>query len=193
MLNVCDLSVSYGDKPVLCGLNFRAEAGDRIHLSGPSGSGKTTLLSVLAGLTRPTAGTVELPGEVAYLFQEPRLIPGLSALDNLRFVLPKGADPALAERYLRAVELWEDRDKMPAELSGGMCRRVALARALAYAQATDAAVLLLDEPLTGIDEAMKERLYPHILAAARDRILLLSTHDPREAEALTTSTVCLGG
>ena len=184
MLNVRDLTVNYGDKTVLEGLSFSAEAGERIHLKGASGTGKTTLLNALAGLIKYT-GEIETDGVVAYMFQEPRLIPWLSVLENLRFVLPKGADDAVIKKYLTAVELWEERNTMPKELSGGMSRRVALARALAYAEATDAAMLLLDEPLTGVDEERKLRLYPVILEATEGKILLLSTHDEREAAALT--------
>ena len=191
MLSVHNLTVAYGKKTVFDGVSFSAEAGDRIHLNGASGAGKTTLLNAIAGLTKAT-GTVEISGKVAYMFQEPRLIPWLSVLANLQFVLPKGADPALAEKYLSAVELWEDRDKLPAELSGGMSRRVALARALAYAEATEAALILLDEPLTGVDEACKLRLYPVILQAAEGKMLILSTHDEREAQALTTSALTVG-
>ena len=191
MLNVRDLTVNYGDKTVLAGLSFSVEAGERIHLKGASGTGKTTLLNALAGLIKYT-GEIETDGVVAYMFQEPRLIPWLSVYENLRFVLPKGADDAVIKKYLIAVELWEERNTMPKELSGGMSRRVALARALAYAEATDAAMLLLDEPLTGVDEERKLRLYPVILQAAEGKILLLSTHDEREAQALTTSALTVG-
>lgn len=191
MLSVHNLTVAYGKKTVLDSVSFSAEAGDRIHLNGVSGAGKTTLLNAIAGLTKAT-GTAEISGKVSYMFQEPRLIPWLSVLANLQFVLPKGADPALAEKYLSAVELWEDRDKLPAELSGGMSRRVALARALAYAEATEAALILLDEPLTGVDETCKLRLYPVILQAAEGKVLILSTHDEREAKALTTSALTVG-
>ena len=184
MLNVRDLTVNYGDKTVLEGLSFSVEAGERIHLKGASGTGKTTLLNALAGLIKHT-GEIETDGVAAYMFQEPRLIPWFSVYENLRFVLPKGADDAVIKKYLTAVELWEERNTMPKELSGGMSRRVALARALAYAEATDAAMLLLDEPLTGVDEERKLRLYPVILQAAEGKILLLSTHDEREAAALT--------
>lgn len=191
MLSVRNLTVAYGKKAVLDGVSFAAEAGERIHLKGASGTGKTTLLNAIAGLIK-ASGEVETTGSVAYMFQEPRLIPWLSVLANLQFVLPKGADPSLAEKYLSAVELWEDRDKLPAELSGGMSRRVALARVLAYAEATDAAVVLLDEPLTGVDEECKLRLYPVILRAAEGKVLILSTHDEREAHAVTTSTLTIG-
>ena len=191
MLNVRDLTVSYGNKTVLERFSFSAEAGERIHLKGASGTGKTTLLNAVAGLIK-SVGTVEAEGTVTYMFQEPRLIPWLSVLENLRFVLPKGADDSVIKKYLTAVELWEERNTMPKELSGGMSRRVALARALAYAEVTDAAVILLDEPLTGVDEERKLRLYPVILQASEGKVLILSTHDEREAQALTTSAMTVG-
>lgn len=189
-MKVHDLTVAYGKDAVLSHLSFEAQPGDRIHLSGPSGAGKTTLLSVLAGLLPPTEGTVTVDGTVAFLFQDSRLLPWLTAEENVRFVLPRGKE-ALAEPYLRAVELWEERTKRPDQLSGGMCRRVALARALAYAEATNAALLLLDEPLTGVDEDRKARLYPLLTRAAENRILLLSTHDPAEATALCNRKLTL--
>lgn len=191
MLKVSDLHHEYNGVEVLRGVSFAAKTGDRIHLSGPSGVGKTTLLNILADLLTPTSGAVQTDGEVVYQFQELRLLPWLSAAENVAFVLPHSADPALIERHLTAVELWEARDKRPSELSGGMCRRVALARALAYAEATDAGVILLDEPLTGVDEETKSHLYPYILRVAEGRVLILSTHDEQEAALLCNRTLTL--
>lgn len=191
MLKVSDLHHEFNGAEVLRGVSFGAEAGDRIHLSGPSGVGKTTLLNILAGLLAPLSGNVRRDCEAAYQFQELRLLPWLSAEENVAFVLPRGADPSLVRTHLAAVELWEARDKRPAELSGGMCRRVALARALAYAEATDAGVILLDEPLTGVDEETKSHLYPYILRVAEGRVLILSTHDEQEAARLCNRTLTL--
>ena len=191
MITVNNLHHEYNGAPVLRCVTFTAEEGDRIHLCGPSGVGKTTLLNVLAGLITPSSGTAKIEGTVAYQFQEPRLLPWLTAEENVAFVLPRGADPDLARKYLSAVELWEARGKKPSELSGGMCRRVALARTLAYAEAPEAAVLLLDEPLTGVDDEAKSRLYHHILQAADGKLLILSTHDGQEAAALCNRTLTL--
>lgn len=189
MLKLDRISVSFGQKSVLSELSFEARAGDRIHLRGPSGAGKTTLLSVIAGLLKPDDGTAIVSGEVAYMFQESRLLPWIRAEENVAFVLPKRSDPRLVRKYLEAVGLWEDRNKLPTELSGGMCRRVALARTLAYAEAVNAEILLLDEPFSGVDAEMKSRLYPILLQASENRVLILSTHDGEEAAALCEKTV----
>ena len=191
MLEIRDLTLAYGDKKVIEGFSMRAKPGDRIRILGESGSGKTTLFQGVAGLLAPSAGEIHRDGAVAYLFQEARLLPWMSARENVEFVLPAGADKDIAARYLREMELGEDMEKRPGELSGGMCRRVSLARALAYAEAAEAEILLLDEPFTGIDEERKARLYDVVLKACEGRILLVSTHDGAEAAALCANEISL--
>ena len=156
--------------------------GGHIALMGPSGCGKTTLLRVLAGLQAPDAGTVRVePGRMACVFQEPRLLPWRTAAENVNAVLSDRAQTmpqALA--WLERLELGDACDQYPAALSGGMQQRVAIARALAY----DAPVLLLDEPFRGLDAALRARVTALIADAAKDKTLVLATHDAADAAAL---------
>ncbi len=171
--------------------------GDRVALVGPSGSGKSTLLHLLAGLERPTAGTVEWPGldsttGIAVVFQGPSLIPTLDVVENV--VVPLhlagiGDDEARrrATDALEAVGLLDLAGRLPEELSGGQAQRVAVARALA----TRPRLLLADEPTGQLDSDSATHVVSALLHAA-DRVgaaLLVSTHDTRVAERLGTRWV----
>ena len=156
--------------------------GGHIALMGPSGCGKTTLLRVLAGLQAPNSGTVRVePGRMACVFQEPRLLPWRTAAENVNAVLSDRAQTMpQALIWLERLELADARDQYPAALSGGMQQRVAIARALAY----DAPVLLLDEPFRALDAALRARVTALIADAAREKTLVLATHDASDADAL---------
>ncbi len=174
-LRIEHVSLSYGEKSIFHDVSARMAPGDTLALLGASGSGKTTLLRVLAGLNKAQAGTVET-GKCSYIFQEDRLLPWLTSLQNISLVC---ADETRARALLGDMELEEDAfEKLPEELSGGMRRRVAIARALACSGDT----LLMDEPFTGIDEGCKNR----IIARMRGRFAyqIIATHDVSEAEAL---------
>lgn len=145
-MKVEHLTVRCGDQVVLSDIMLTIEEEGFTFLSGPSGVGKTTLLRVLAGLTVPREGRVECPTPAVLLFQEDRLFPGLTTLGQVEAVLPR-EKRGEAFRWLELVELADAADKTPEELSGGMARRVALARALAV----EGAVWLLDEPFAGVD------------------------------------------
>lgn len=146
-----DVSFAYGERRVFDGLTLEIlppGISQIIALAAPSGCGKTTLLRLLAGLEEPSGGEIICPaaGEIALMFQENRLLPGLSCAEQLAAVLPAGVDVL---PYLAMVDLAGELHSLPRELSGGMQRRLALARALAYAR--DKALLLLDEPFAGVD------------------------------------------
>ena len=171
-MRIADLCFSYGEKPVFNGLHlFLPDAGITA-LSGPSGCGKTTLLRLLAGLEAPARGSIDAPapGRISLLFQENRLIPGLPAKRQLELVT-SGQRPA--SYWLEAVGLQGEENTPPEELSGGMQRRLALARCLAYGQ--DKELLLLDEPFTGVDP---ERIQS-LIALIRDLRLpvVFTAHD----------------
>ena len=176
-----DVSFSYGEKQILRGLNFTLQPGSRTALMGPSGCGKTTLLRLLAGLERPDTGSIAgLPPEgVAMVFQENRLVGQLTLLDNLSLVAPRRPARELETRLLE-LGLGEEAGRYPAELSGGMKRRAAIARAAAF----QSPLMLLDEPFTGLDEQNRERAARFLLHHARDRVLFAVTHDPAEARLL---------
>lgn len=178
---------SYGGKTILDGFTLELPDSGVTALSGPSGCGKTTLLRLLAGLLTPQRGRVEAPGpeRTAILFQEDRLLPGFSAAAQLRAVLPRGAG---FREALEAVGLAAEADTPVEALSGGMKRRVALARTLAYAR--DKSLLLLDEPFTGVDADNARRVMARLRAL---RIpILLSAHDA-ESLALADSVIRLSG
>ena len=148
-------------------------------LTGASGAGKTTLLNVLAGILLPDSGKIEgLAGmKIAYLFQEDRLLPWYTVQQNL--LLAAGAEAA--EKWLRITGLIDAAHKYPKELSGGMKRRAALARAMAYG----GDIYLLDEPFNGVDTALKNAILPEILQAASESLLILATHEADVISQLT--------
>ena len=150
---VRDLTVTLGGVPVLDRFTAQFPEEGLCYLSGPSGVGKTTLLRVLAGLQKPDSGELDLPRRPILLFQEDRLFPRRSALEQVRAVLPK-EKWSEAPAYLTLVELEEAADKLPRELSGGMARRLALARCAALG----GDVLLLDEPFAGVDVERAARM-----------------------------------
>lgn len=187
MIELHEVTISYGEKTVLRDFSLALPESGIVCLSGPSGCGKTTLARVLAGLEIPEHGQITglRPGEAALLFQEDRLLPWLSAARNVAAVCSADA----AREWLRAVGLDAEADAIPASLSGGMRRRVALARALAY----NSRLLLLDEPFTGIDADTKRALYPLIEHAAQSKPVVLITHHKDELEALGGRILRLSG
>ena len=169
MIRVQELSLSFGGKVVLDRFSLDFPHVPLLALTGPSGSGKTTLLRVLAGLERPQSGTVSgiTPERTAFLFQEDRLLPWRTAGQNITDVLPRQRRDEL-ESWLSFAELEGEADTMPVQLSGGMARRLALARCAAL----DSEVLLLDEPFTGVDHERRLRLLDRLRALGRPVILV---------------------
>lgn len=186
MLRLSNLSLAWEPgKPVLSNIHFSFEVPGVYALMGSSGLGKTTLLKAMAGLLKPTEGSIEGLGDAkrAILFQENRLLPWLSVAKNVAIVMER-EDEAAARRLLEALEI-EEYESLPGTFSGGMQRRAALARALAYG----APWLLLDEPFTGMDKLLKEKVAQHILAAAP--FVLFSTHDVEESRLMGAQTLLL--
>jgi len=182
----------FGEHVVLDGLDLSLTPGGVTALMGPNGSGKTTVARLLLGLDRPDGGAVEgLDGRPrSAVFQEDRLCPQLSAVDNVRLVLGRGADRGAVLEALAAVGLDDATVHAPVrELSGGQRRRVAIVRAVL----ADAELVVLDEPFTGLDQAVK----PVTMAWVRDRCagrtVLLVTHDEREAAWFEARVVHLEG
>lgn len=181
MICIENLTVAFDGQTVLKNCSLTVSAGQRVALMGASGSGKTTLINVIAGLVKPDAGVVTVKGKVSYVFQEPALFPWLTALENVNVVLSDGPSTLpQAEAWLREAGLAEHLHKYPHQLSGGQKQRVALCRALAYG----GEILLLDEPLKGLDADTRERVVALINRECRDKTLLLVTHDPQEATLL---------
>lgn len=180
------VSKRYGGKAVLSGFDLALPEGGRTCLMGPSGSGKTTLVRLLAGLEKPDAGRVASIRPLSLVFQEDRLLAHLSALNNLRFVCGKAREPE-ARALLGALGLDEAGDKPVCRFSGGMQRRVALARALLF----PFSLLLLDEPFKGLDREMRQTAAELILSRCEGKTLLMVSHDEEEAALLGAEIIRL--
>ena len=169
----------------LAGLSLAVPAGEFVALVGPSGCGKTTFLNIVAGLDRHFTGKVSVAARadgsaarIGYVFQEPRLLPWRTVAENISLVLEPQQDAVVSE-VLDAVGLSDARDLYPPQLSLGMSRRVAIARAFAIAPD----LLLMDEPFVSLDHDTVEQLR-HVLLKlwrARPTTVLFVTHDLREA------------
>jgi len=180
MIDSKNISIVYDTQTVIDDFSLHVEKGSRIALMGPSGCGKTSLLKAVAGLLKPERGSVRVHGRVSCVFQEPRLLPWLNALDNINAVLSDSpATLPKARKWLEAVGLGDAAEKLPAELSGGMQQRLSIARALAYG----GDVLLLDEPLKGMDTETEDAVKSLILREVEGKTLVLVTHDEAEAMA----------
>jgi NitT/TauT family transport system ATP-binding protein len=190
VLQVHQLSHSFGITEVLSDIDLVLRAGRIMALVGPSGCGKTTLLHLCAGLTELREGDIRNGFDTtAFMFQQPRLLPWKNTLENIAIGL-KARRVARTDRELLAGDLGlrmglahDDLDKFPHELSGGMQQRTALARALAL----QPDLLLLDEPFSALDIGLKNELYRLLIEQLlhRDAAVLMITHDLMEAARLS--------
>lgn len=187
----------------LAGVDFEVERGEFVSVVGKSGCGKSTLLEIMAGLKKPSAGSVEITGRTAgrdfgwagYLTQADSLLPWRTVLDNACLGLTlRGRSRAERERHVRPIlerfGLEGFERAYPGELSGGMLKRASLARVLAY----DPEVLLLDEPFAPLDAQTREALHADLLDLWRDskKTVVLVTHDITEAVLLSGRIAVLG-
>src|SRR5262245_38055658 len=181
-------------------VDLEVAGGEFVSIIGPSGCGKSTLLRIIAGLDAPDAGTVGWDGgartgrDVGFVFQEPVLLPWLSALANVRFPLdafklPRAEADPTARRLLALVGLEGFEAALPRQLSGGMRQRVAIARALSY----DPRVLLMDEPFGALDLLTRDRLNDELAAiwAKTGKTVLFVTHSVEEAAYLSDRVVVM--
>lgn len=174
-------------------LSFEVRQGEFACLLGPSGCGKTTTLRILLGLDKDFSGSFHLPeggaDRVAAVFQEPILLPWRTLEQNVRLALPKSLRDSDLDWLFDSLGLTGMRSLFPSELSLGMARRAALARAFA----TEPAVLFLDEPFVSLDEQTAERLRHLLLAvwSARPTTALMVTHNLREALMLSDRIIVL--
>ena len=175
LLRAENLVFAYDSSPVIKDFSAEFEAGKITAIVGPSGLGKTTLLNLLAGLIKPDSGRIVSDfDKISYIFQDPRLFPWLSALDNVRVVCD---DKELARKCLS--ELFDDPSvikKFPSELSGGMKQRVSIARALANTPD----LILMDEPFRGLDSETKEKTRNVLFEYIKNKPCcgVIVTHDP---------------
>ena len=180
-----NLSKNYEDKKVLRNLSAAFAEGSRTCIMGPSGCGKTTLLRILLGLETADSGEIAgVPERVSVVFQENRLSESLSVRSNLKMI-----SDANVHDILSALGLAQDIDTKVSELSGGMQRRVAIARAILY----DGDLLILDEPFAGLDGEIRRRTAEYLLERFRGKTILAVTHAPEEVELLQAELLTLPG
>lgn len=194
-LKIEHLYKSFGDLTLFKDYSVTFEEGKITCILGPSGCGKTTLLNIIGGLETPDSGT--LSGfenlRFSYIFQEPRLLPWKTVRGNIEFVLdrnlPAAQRHAMAEDLIKRVELFSFAEYYPAQLSGGMRQRVSIARSFAV----PSQIILMDEPLSGLDSALKKNMiewFRQIWEHDR-RTVLYVTHDCEEARLLADVSINL--
>lgn len=177
MIKIENLSFSFDNKEIFSDFSLTLEDRKITAITGKSGSGKSTLINLICGILKPDKGRIiNESSTVSVVFQEDRLLPWYSVKENVSIV----SDESTAEYWLGKVGLAESLNLKPSELSGGMKRRVALARALAYKSDT----LILDEPFNGIDDETKTVLIRIIKEVSSERIILLVSHHQEEIRSL---------
>ena len=193
MITLQGVSKSFDTLKVLNDVSLRVAANEIVGVVGPSGSGKTTILKLITGIISADSGTVTVAeGPVGYAFQEPRLLPWRTALDNVAAPLrargaERGVARAAAARWLERVGLSGFERYYPAELSGGMAQRVSLARAFAV----EPSVLLMDEPFANVDIDLKRSLIAVLESLIKERgtTMVYVTHELPEALRLADRIV----
>ncbi|MBB5220905.1 ABC-2 type transport system ATP-binding protein [Amaricoccus macauensis] len=189
----------------LKGVDLEIREGEILALLGPNGAGKTTLISTICGITRPTSGRVTVAGHdvvtdyrasrrlIGLVPQEITLEPFTKVMVAARFtrgLFGKAPDDAYIERLLRQLSLWDKREAMTKELSGGMKRRVLIAKALAH----QPRILFLDEPTAGVDVDLRKSMWEVVEALRADGVtIILTTHYIEEAEAIADRIAVING
>ncbi len=187
MITLKNISKAFDGKQVLEHISFTVKKGECVALMGKSGAGKTTLLRIIAGLEKPDSGEVIFSENVkkTFVFQENRLLENKSVLENILSVAP---DRERALYFLGRLKLREDVDKKAALLSGGMKRRLAIARALSFG----GEIYFLDEPLRELDEETLSETAALIKEEIRGKTAILITHDDFSAKMLSDRIVFIG-
>lgn len=197
IVQISELRKSYkGGFQALKGINLAIEQGEILALLGPNGAGKTTLISTICGITTATSGSVTVAGHdivtdyraarsmIGLVPQEINLEPFERVINTVRFsrgLFGKPSDDAAIEKVLRQLSLWDKKDNQVRELSGGMKRRVLIAKALAH----DPRVLFLDEPTAGVDVELRKDMWDIVAKLKADGVtIILTTHYIEEAEAI---------
>lgn len=180
-MELSHITFGYPGKELFRDFSLTLSPGERVAIMGPSGRGKTTLLRLMAGLEKPASGWVTgIPREgVSMVFQEDRLVPGLTVLENLALAAPR-ADRSRLLALLPPLGLRGEENSLPGSLSGGMARRVAIARAAALGSS----LVLLDEPFTGLDGSSREQAAAFLLERFPHAAMAAVVHHREEAELL---------
>lgn len=197
LLKVNELSKTYvSGFEALKGISLQVKRGEILALLGPNGAGKTTLISTICGITKPSSGSVSIDGyDISKNFRDARKLVGLvpqditlepfeKVMNTIKFsrgLFGKKKDDALLEKILDKLSLWEKRDSRIMELSGGMKRRVLIAKALSH----EPRLLFLDEPTAGVDVELRQSMWNVVADLKKDGVtIILTTHYIEEAEAI---------
>lgn len=188
-MKIRNLHFSFAETPVFSGLNLEIPDGQTTAIMATSGKGKTTLLRLIAGLLEPSDGEIDLGDKtVGIMFQEPRLFAQQTVLQNVFVVIKqKHGKKERAMELLKDFGVADAADKYPDELSGGMAKRVSLARAIAY----DPDILLLDEPFSALDVDTKHLVIAQTKALVAGKTVILVTHNSAEAQLFADQTITL--
>lgn len=184
-----NVSKTYAGTKIYKNLSLEIESGKITCVLGPSGCGKTTLLNILAGLTSFDGIIRNIPQKISYIFQQERLLPNLTVRQNIAYVLGKNADYERIDLYLEKAELAEKANEYPSALSGGQAQRVSIVRAFVY----PSELILMDEPFSSLDTALKIRLMKVFCDLWREerRTAIFVTHDAEEAYMLSHRAIIL--
>lgn len=190
-IEIKNLTKAYDGQAVLENLSLTFDDGSFTCIMGKSGVGKTTLLNILMGLENADSGVIcgLDDKKVSVVFQENRLCNNITALLNIKMVIQKDSritDDKISE-YLRRIGLGNDLKKPVSEYSGGMKRRVAILRALL----ADFDLLIMDEPLKGLDDETKETVIALIKELTKEKTVIMTTHDDSEASLLEANIISI--
>lgn len=175
-LKISGITKRYDSKTLFERISYEIPSGSICLVTGASGKGKTTLLNIVAGITKNEEGAIEgADTKKAYLFQSPILLPWLTTKENILITAPKDTETSTLPELLNALEISELSDNYPSQLSGGQSQRVALARALA----SNPQLLLIDEPFTGLDKELTEKIATLILkwSKAHNCTTIIALHE----------------
>lgn len=186
MFELSSVYFSYGEKAILKDFSLTVNDGECVALSGPSGCGKTTAAMILCGILKAQSGTVKAPDRIAVVFQDDRLIDNLSVSKNIYLAVGKEKYP-FAKELLKKTGLYDDRHKKISELSGGMKRRAAIVRAVAFGGEG----IILDEAFNGIDPENKRICAEIIKEAYKDKPVLIISHVSEDAGLLGAKQIIM--
>lgn len=188
-MKIQNLSKNYNQRPVLKQLDLDFASGGIYALMGASGCGKTTLLHIIMGLVKPDEGNISglEDKRISAVFQENRLCEFLTAAENIAIVCPDKKAAADTNQLLSEILPVQSLNQKISTYSGGMKRRAAIARAVL----TESDILIMDEPLSGLDTATREQVISFILKYRSGRTLLFSTHDPEDIASFGAKKILL--